>query len=159
MHIGTTEILDTHAEAFSARYARLIVTAIDAHWVEAATRATTGYATSIIGCDFEAGVDRNLSASETPDGRSGASLLFFAFTAEKLANGLASRVGQCVLTCPTTACFDGLRTRARRSRSAIGSMPSAMVLRVKRQVPRDMSRMNLALDSRLSTLDFAGEFP
>ena len=60
MHIGETEILDTHAEAFSARYARLVVTAIDEHWVEAAVRATTGYATSVIGCDCEAGVDRML---------------------------------------------------------------------------------------------------
>jgi formylmethanofuran--tetrahydromethanopterin N-formyltransferase len=108
MHIGPTEILDAHAEAFSARYARLIVTAIDAHWLDTSVRAATGYATSIIGCDCEAGVDRILSASETPDGRPGASLLFFAFTAEKLADGLAHRVGQCVLTCPTTACFDGL---------------------------------------------------
>lgn len=108
MHIGPTEILDEHAEAFSARYARLVVTAIDAHWVDVAARAATGYATSIIGCDCEAGVDRMLPASDTPDGRPGASLLLFAFTAERLADGLADRVGQCVLTCPTTACFDGL---------------------------------------------------
>jgi formylmethanofuran--tetrahydromethanopterin N-formyltransferase len=108
MHIGPTEILDTHAEAFSARYARLIVTAIDAHWVEAAARAATGYGTSVIGCDLEAGVDRILSPDETPDGRPGVSLLFFAFTTKKLAGGVANRVGQCVLTCPTTACFDDL---------------------------------------------------
>lgn len=108
MHIGPTEILDTHAEAFSARYARLIVTAVDTHWVDAAARAATGYATSVIGCDCEAGVDRILTESETPDGRPGASLLFFAFTTEQLANGVANRVGQCVLTCPTTACFDDL---------------------------------------------------
>jgi len=108
MHIGQTEILDTHAEAFSARYARLVVTAIDVHWVDAAVRAATGYATSIIGCDCEAGVDRILSESETPDGRLGVSLLFFAFTTKKLAGGVANRVGQCVLTCPTTACFNDL---------------------------------------------------
>ena len=112
MHIGPTEILDTHAEAFAARFVRLIVTAIDAHWVDVAARAATGYATSVIGCDCEAGIDRSLSASETPDGRPGASLLFFAFTTEKLADGLANRVGQCVLTCPTTACFNGLPNAA-----------------------------------------------
>ncbi len=108
MHIGPTEILDTHAEAFSARYARLVVTAIDEHWVDAAVRAATGYATSVIGCDCEAGIDRILPKSETPDGRPGASLLFFAFTTKKLAGGVANRVGQCVLTCPTTACFNDL---------------------------------------------------
>jgi formylmethanofuran--tetrahydromethanopterin N-formyltransferase len=108
MHIRGTEILDTHAEAFTVRYARLVVTAIDQHWVNAAVIAATGYATSVIGCDCEAGVDRILSANETPDGRPGAALLFFAFTTKKLAGGVANRVGQCVLTCPTTACFNDL---------------------------------------------------
>jgi formylmethanofuran--tetrahydromethanopterin N-formyltransferase len=108
MHIGPTEILDQHAEAFSVRYARLIVTAIDEHWVEAAVQAATGYATSVIGCDCEAGVDRRLVSSETPDGRPGVSLLFFAFTTKSLAGGVANRIGQCVLTCPTTSCFNGL---------------------------------------------------
>lgn len=112
MHIRGTEILDTHAEAFSARYARLIVTAIDEHWVEAAARAATGYATSVIGCDCEAGVDRILPRDETPDGRPGAALLFFAFTTKKLAGGVANRIGQCVLTCPTTACFNDLPNAA-----------------------------------------------
>jgi formylmethanofuran--tetrahydromethanopterin N-formyltransferase len=112
MRIGPTEILDTHAEAFSARYARLVVTAIDQHWVNSAVIATTGYATSVIGCDCEAGVDRILSPNETPDGRPGASLLFFAFTTKKLAGGVANRVGQCVLTCPTTACFNALPNAA-----------------------------------------------
>jgi formylmethanofuran--tetrahydromethanopterin N-formyltransferase len=112
MHIGETEILDTHAEAFAARYARLVVTAIDEYWVEAAVRATTGYATSVIGCDCEAGIDRILTPDETPDGRPGASLLFFAFTTKKLAGGVANRIGQCVLTCPTTACFNDLANTA-----------------------------------------------
>jgi formylmethanofuran--tetrahydromethanopterin N-formyltransferase len=112
MRIGPTEILDTHAEAFTARYARLVVTAIDEHWVDAAVRAARGYATSVIGCDCEAGVDRILSPNETPDGRQGASLLFFAFTTKKLAGGVANRVGQCVLTCPTTACFNDLPNAA-----------------------------------------------
>jgi formylmethanofuran--tetrahydromethanopterin N-formyltransferase len=37
------------------------------------------------------------------------SVLIFAMTKDKLAYQLAERVGQCVLTCPTTACFDGLQ--------------------------------------------------
>lgn len=108
MRIGPTEILDEHAEAFTARYARLIVTAVDSHWVEAAAREATGYAASVVGCDCEAGVERYLVASETPDGRPGAALLFFAFKTEQLARAIAWRVGECVLTCPTTACFNGL---------------------------------------------------
>lgn len=108
MRIGPTEILDEHAEAFSARYARLIVTAIDRHWVDAAATAATGYAASVVGCDCEAGVERRLEANETPDGRSGAALLLFNFRTEQLAKAVAWRVGECVLTCPTTACFNGL---------------------------------------------------
>ncbi|MGD9633100.1 MAG: formylmethanofuran--tetrahydromethanopterin N-formyltransferase [Pirellulales bacterium] len=108
MRLGPTEILDEHAEAFSARYARLIVTAIDRHWVDAAASAATGYAASVVGCDCEAGVERYLKASETPDGRPGAALLFFNFRTEQLAKAIAWRVGECVLTCPTTACFNGL---------------------------------------------------
>lgn len=110
MRIGPTEILDEHAEAFSARYARLIVTARDQQWVEAAASAATGYAASVVGCDCEAGVERYLQPSETPDDRPGAALLFFNFRTEQLAKAIAWRVGECVLTCPTTACFNGLPT-------------------------------------------------
>jgi formylmethanofuran--tetrahydromethanopterin N-formyltransferase len=109
MQIRGTEILDQYAEAFSARYARLVVTAVDNHWVEAAAREATGYAASVVGCDCEAGVERYLASSETPDGRPGVALLFFTFKLEQLAHAIAWRVGECVLTCPTTACFNGLR--------------------------------------------------
>ena len=109
MQIGPTLLVDTHAEAFTARYARLVVTAGDRDWVEAAVRAVTGYGTSVIGCDCEAGVERLLlDADETPDGRPGVAILCFAFRKEQLAPAVANRVGQCVLTCPTTACFNGL---------------------------------------------------
>ena len=108
MQIGPTVILDQSAEAFTARYARLIVTAVDSYWVDAAAREATGYAASVVGCDCEAGIERYLRANETPDGRPGAALLFFTFRTEQLAKAIAWRVGECVLTCPTTACFNGL---------------------------------------------------
>jgi formylmethanofuran--tetrahydromethanopterin N-formyltransferase len=101
-------VLDTHAEAFAARFARLVVTAVDDYWVEMAARTVTGYGTSVIGCDSEAGVERLLRPAETPDGRPGAAVLLFAFTTDKLAAAVDNRVGQCLLTCPTTACFNGL---------------------------------------------------
>ena len=110
MQIGPTTILDTFAEAFGMRYARLIVTAADAHWLEAALRSLSGYATSVIACDAEVGVERYLSPEDTPDGRPGASVLLFAFSTEGLAKAVPNRVGQCVMTCPTTACYDGLST-------------------------------------------------
>jgi formylmethanofuran--tetrahydromethanopterin N-formyltransferase len=112
MRIGSTEILDSHAEAFHARYSRLLITAIDEYWRDAAATALTGYATSIIGCDAEVGVEQLLDPDQTPDGRAGASVLLFAFSKNALAKAVANRVGQCVLTCPTTACFNGLAPRA-----------------------------------------------
>jgi formylmethanofuran--tetrahydromethanopterin N-formyltransferase len=94
VNLGDTFIVDTFAEAFRMRYARLIVTAADSHWVGAAVQAATGYACSVIACDAEAGVEQRLEAAETPDGRPGAALLFFAFTPEGLAKALATRAGQ-----------------------------------------------------------------
>src|SRR5262249_54105481 len=88
--------------------ARLVVTAETPAWAQTAGQVTTGYASSVIGCDAEAGVERALSAEQTPDGRPGVSLLLFAFSRDALQKALVNRVGQCVLTCPPTACYNGL---------------------------------------------------
>jgi len=88
--------------------ARLIVTAETPAWAQTAGITATGYAASVIGCDAEAGIERELSQVETPDGRPGVSLLFFAFSRDALQKALINRVGQCILTCPTTACYNGL---------------------------------------------------
>jgi formylmethanofuran--tetrahydromethanopterin N-formyltransferase len=106
--IRGTEIEETFAEAFPMTAARLVVTAATDRWARAAAAAATGYAASVIGCDAEAGLERVLSPAETPDGRPGVSLLMFAFSRDALQKAVVSRVGQCVLTCPTTACFNGL---------------------------------------------------
>src|SRR5437763_3066568 len=88
--------------------ARLVVTAATADWARTAGQVTTGYAASVIGCDAEAGIERVLPADETPDGRPGVSILLFAFNRDALQKAAINRVGQCVLTCPTTACYNGL---------------------------------------------------
>jgi formylmethanofuran--tetrahydromethanopterin N-formyltransferase len=114
MRIGPTEIVATFAEAFALRCCRLVVTAHDRHWLDAAIASFCGYGTSVIGCDAETGLDRLLMPDETPDGRPGAALLAFAFTAEGAGKALANRTAQCLLTCPTTAVFDGLPEAADR---------------------------------------------
>ena len=114
MHFGTTLVVDTFAEAFRLRFARLVVTAHDAHWLEAAIRAACGYGTSVIGCDAEVGVERRIAAEDTPDGRPGATLLLFAFSTEALAKAVANRTSQCLLTCPTVAVYDGLPSASER---------------------------------------------
>jgi formylmethanofuran--tetrahydromethanopterin N-formyltransferase len=108
MHLGDTLIEDTFAEAFRVRFARLVVTAHDDYWLQAGLRESTGFATSIIACDTEAGVERRLPPSETPDGRPGAAVLFFGFSTEGLAKAVPNRTGQCLMTCPTVAVYDGL---------------------------------------------------
>src|SRR5437899_2561911 len=98
----------TCADASPMPAARLLVTPETAAWAETAGRMATGYAASVIGCDAEAGIERPLSPDESPDGRPGVSLLLFAFSRDALQKAVVNRVGQCVLTCATTACYNGL---------------------------------------------------
>jgi formylmethanofuran--tetrahydromethanopterin N-formyltransferase len=108
MLIRGTFIEDTFAEAFTMRVARIVITARSLTWAHHAATKLTGFATSVIQCKCEAGVERELSPSETPDGRPGISILFMTMGKDDMPKRLVERVGQTVLTCPTTACFDGL---------------------------------------------------
>jgi formylmethanofuran--tetrahydromethanopterin N-formyltransferase len=106
--INNVPLDDTFAEAFPMTACRLLVTAATAGWARTAGVTATGYAASVIGCDAEAGIERELSPDHTPDGRPGVSLLLFGFSRDALQKAVINRVGQCVLTCPTTACYNGL---------------------------------------------------
>lgn len=109
MRIKTTEVVDTFAEAFKMWASRVIITADTGQWAAAAAQSMTGFATSVIGCKCEAGIERVLESADTPDGRPGVSVLLFAFDAEGVGKRLVERIGQCVMTCPTTACYNGLQ--------------------------------------------------
>jgi formylmethanofuran--tetrahydromethanopterin N-formyltransferase len=106
--IRGTSIVPTFAEAFAMRYTRLIVTAVNERWLGIALSEFCGYGTSVIGCDAEVGVERILLTEESPDFRPAASVLLFGFSAEALSKAVVNRVGQCLMTCPTTAVFNGL---------------------------------------------------
>ena len=108
MEISGIPVADTFAEAFAMWGTRVLITAENQKWASAAARAMTGFATSVIGCKCEAGIERPVSAAESPDGRPGITVLLFAMDAEGLGKRLVERVGQCVMTCPTTACYNGL---------------------------------------------------
>lgn len=108
MQLGSTQIIDTFAEAFRMRFVRLIVTAVDDYWLDAALREVCGYSSSVIGCDAEVGIEQLLTPGETPDGRPGAAVLAFGFSSKALAKSVPNRVGQCLMTCPTTAVYNGL---------------------------------------------------
>jgi formylmethanofuran--tetrahydromethanopterin N-formyltransferase len=114
MDVPKPRIADTFAEAFDMYGARVIITAQTPGWAQTAAQSMSGFATSVIGCKVEAGIEADLLPDDTPDGRPGVSVLLFAFDAAGLAQRLVDRVGQSVLTCPTTACFDGLPGAAER---------------------------------------------
>jgi formylmethanofuran--tetrahydromethanopterin N-formyltransferase len=120
LQLHGVEVIDTFAEAFPVAGTRLIITAISDEWAKTAANLAIGYATSVIACDVEAGIERALGADETPDGRPGASVLLFAFSRDGLAKGVVGRVGQCVLTCPTTACYNGIEGSPKDKLIAVG---------------------------------------
>ncbi|HSA37383.1 MAG TPA: formylmethanofuran--tetrahydromethanopterin N-formyltransferase [Methanoregula sp.] len=107
MEINGTEILDTFAEAFPVWISRVIITAATREWAYTAATVATGFATSKIGCPCEAGIEREFTGQETPDGRPGVSILICAEKKNMKAN-VAARISQCVLPAPTASAFDGL---------------------------------------------------
>src|SRR3984893_261020 len=111
MHTLTVKdvhIDDTFAEAFGMRATAVIITADSLRWARQAALTMTGFATSVIGCGWEAGIDGELKGKQTPDGRPGVRVLMFAVSTAELQKQLQSRVGQCVLTSPGSACYAGL---------------------------------------------------
>ena len=108
MKINGVLIDDTFAEAFDMRAAAIIITADSARWARQAAVTMTGYATSVIGCGCEAGIDVELPPTRSPDGRPGVRVLIFAMSVTDLQNQLRNRVGQCVLTSPGSACYGDL---------------------------------------------------
>lgn len=104
--INGVEIEDTFAEAFKMWGTRVIITAKNRKWAWEAASKMTGFATSVIGCKCEAGIEGDVE--DTLDGRPGVSVLFFTPSKDDLPKRLMERIGQTVMTCPTTACFNGL---------------------------------------------------
>jgi formylmethanofuran--tetrahydromethanopterin N-formyltransferase len=101
-------IEDTFAEGFGMWGARIIITAKNRKWANIAAREMTGFATSVIACDCEAGIEREIPPEETPDGRPGVSVMVYGFSKKRLSTPMLNRIGQCVLTCPTTAIYNGI---------------------------------------------------
>ena len=99
-------IEDTYAEAFSTKAAHLLITASTKKLAHIAATEATGYATSFIGCSAEAGIDQYIPPSKTPDNRPGYSIIICQNKVEKVEEELLERIGQCVLTAPTTSVFN-----------------------------------------------------
>ncbi len=108
MEINGVQIEDTYAEGFPIKVARVLITAISQRWAMEAAREATGFGTSVIMCPAEAGIECTVPADETPDGRPGVYIQICNMGYSKLEGSLLARMGQCVLTAPTTAIFNGL---------------------------------------------------
>ncbi|MDD1655741.1 MAG: formylmethanofuran--tetrahydromethanopterin N-formyltransferase [Methanomicrobiales archaeon] len=108
MEIHGVRIDDTYAEAFPIFVSRVIITAASKSWAYKAAMESTGFATSCIGCAAEAGIDYYMPPQETPDGRPGFAILICNPKKEKLKEQLIERIGECILTAPTTATFNGI---------------------------------------------------
>lgn len=108
------EIVDTFAEMFPMWAGRVLITADNEKWALTAARTATGFASSIIMSPAEAGIEGTVSSEETPDGRVGALIQIYHRTRRDLKSQMVLRVGQCIMTCPTTAAFDALPQARRR---------------------------------------------
>lgn len=104
--MNKAEIVDTFAEAFKMYASRVLITGINAEWAMHSAITVAGFGTSVIMCGCEAGIE-NLTM-DTPDGRPGVNVLLFANSAKDLGDQLMRRIGQCVMTSPTSACFNNL---------------------------------------------------
>jgi len=112
---GNVEIEDTFAEVFPMISGRVIITAETQEWALTAARAATGFASSIIMSPAEAGIEGiPVPANETPDGRPGVVIQIFQRTGHEWKMQMLRRIGQCVLTCPTTAAFDAMPDAKKR---------------------------------------------
>ena len=93
----------THGKLVSS----VIVTAATRNWALKAATEATGFATSCIGCAAEAGIDYYIPPGNSPDGRPGYAILICNPKKDKLKEQLIERIGECILTAPTTAVFNG----------------------------------------------------
>jgi len=108
MRVNGVKVDDTFAEAFDMVACRLLVTAKNENWAMKAATEATGFATSVIQCGVEAGIEGKVDPSDTPDGRPGVNLLFTAMSKDNLEDQVRKRIGQCIMTSPSSACYNNL---------------------------------------------------
>jgi formylmethanofuran--tetrahydromethanopterin N-formyltransferase len=112
---GTTvEIDDTYAEMFPMWAGRILITADNEKWALTAATTATGFATSVIMSPAEAGIEKIVPADETPDNRPGTIIQVYNRNRFELKSQMILRIGQCIMTCPTTSAFDAMPDAKRK---------------------------------------------
>ncbi len=113
---NTCEIVDTFAEMFPMWAGRILITAESVKWALTAAQVATGLATSVIMSPAEAGIEGEVPADKTPDSRAGVQIQIYSRNRFDLKNQMILRIGQCIMTCPTTSAFDAMSNAKRRLR-------------------------------------------
>lgn len=108
------EVVDTFAEMFPLWAGRVLITADNEKWALTAAEVTTGFATSVIMSPAEAGIEGFVPIDKTPDNRLGVLVQIYNRNRFELKNQMILRIGQCIMTCPTTAAFDALPNAKRK---------------------------------------------
>ncbi len=108
------KISDTFAEMFPMWVGRILITADNEKWAMTAAQAATGLATSVIMSPAEAGIEGKVAKNKTPDSRVGVLIQIHNRNRFDLKSQMILRIGQCIMTCPTTSAFDALPDAKRR---------------------------------------------
>lgn len=107
-------VQDTFAEMFPLWASRILITAENEKWALIAANVATGFATSVIMAPAEAAIEKVVPTEETPDKRPGVLIQIYNRDRFELKHQLMERIGQCIMTCPTTAAFNGLPNAKRK---------------------------------------------
>jgi formylmethanofuran--tetrahydromethanopterin N-formyltransferase len=110
----SVEIQNTFAEMFPMWAGRVLITADSEEWALTAATTATGLATSVIMSPAEAGIEGVLSAESTPDNRVGVTIQIYNRNRFDLKKQMILRIGQCIMTCPTTSAFDAMPNAKRK---------------------------------------------
>jgi len=108
------EIVDTFAEMFPLWAGRVLITADSEKWALTAAEVATGLATSVIMSPAEAGIESIVLADKTPDNRVGVLIQIYNRNRFELKTQMILRIGQCIMTCPTTSAFDAMPNAKRK---------------------------------------------
>jgi formylmethanofuran--tetrahydromethanopterin N-formyltransferase len=111
---NTLKISDTFAEMFPMWAGRVLITADSEEWALTAATTATGLATSVIMSPAEAGIEGVSSAEKTPDNRVGVTIQIYNRNRFDLKKQMILRIGQCIMTCPTTSAFDAMPNAKRK---------------------------------------------
>lgn len=103
--VNGLRVADETVEATRRTATALTMTGPTPEWARIAAVALAAPAAD--GC--EAGIDRLVPFTQTPDGRPGVRVLAFAATADALELQLAARLWHSLVGCPGAACYSSLR--------------------------------------------------